>query len=186
MADAKHSWLDARPPLARWSAWSPSRSVSGAVTRWPAGGDRVHRARGLGGHRRRSAPAMDGMEPDLVTAAEAAAGNVPGVRHVHARGCWTGRTLRLELEGWSTARSASPKPTVSAGLWPRRRSRGARGPQPDLDRPQSRRVIYAIECITRSAASARGFVTAPMRRGTAVIRPASRAVGRADPPADRR
>jgi divalent metal cation (Fe/Co/Zn/Cd) transporter len=43
---------------------------------------------------------MDGIDPELLAAAEAAAGGVPAVRHVHARGRWTGRTLRLELEGW--------------------------------------------------------------------------------------
>jgi len=25
---------------------------------------------------------------------------VPGVRHAHARARWTGRTLRVEIEGW--------------------------------------------------------------------------------------
>jgi divalent metal cation (Fe/Co/Zn/Cd) transporter len=28
---------------------------------------------------------------------------VPGVRHAHARARWTGRTLRLEVEGWLDA-----------------------------------------------------------------------------------
>jgi divalent metal cation (Fe/Co/Zn/Cd) transporter len=31
---------------------------------------------------------------------EAAAGSVPGVVHAHARARWTGRTLRVEIEGW--------------------------------------------------------------------------------------
>jgi divalent metal cation (Fe/Co/Zn/Cd) transporter len=43
---------------------------------------------------------MDGIDPDILTAAEAAAAEVPGVHHVHARARWTGRTLRVELEGW--------------------------------------------------------------------------------------
>jgi hypothetical protein len=30
----------------------------------------------------------------------AAAGSVPGVIHAHARARWTGRTLRVEIEGW--------------------------------------------------------------------------------------
>ena len=36
----------------------------------------------------------------MITAAEAAAGSVPGVIHAHARARWTGRTLRVEIEGW--------------------------------------------------------------------------------------
>jgi hypothetical protein len=28
---------------------------------------------------------------------------VPGVRHAHARARWTGRTLRIEVEGWIDA-----------------------------------------------------------------------------------
>jgi divalent metal cation (Fe/Co/Zn/Cd) transporter len=42
----------------------------------------------------------DGVDPDVITAAEAAAGSVPGVIHAHARARWTGRTLRVEVEGW--------------------------------------------------------------------------------------
>ena len=52
----------------------------------------------------------DGVEPDVITRAEAAAGSVPGVIHAHARARWTGRTLRVEIEGWidpdTTARDA--------------------------------------------------------------------------------
>jgi divalent metal cation (Fe/Co/Zn/Cd) transporter len=42
----------------------------------------------------------DGIDPAIITTAEAAAGAVPGVIHAHARARWTGRTLRIELEGW--------------------------------------------------------------------------------------
>jgi len=42
----------------------------------------------------------DGIDPEVVHAAEAAAGSVPGVIHAHARARWTGRTLRVEIEGW--------------------------------------------------------------------------------------
>jgi len=41
-----------------------------------------------------------GIDPGVITAAEAAAGSVPGVVHAHARARWTGRTLRVEIEGW--------------------------------------------------------------------------------------
>jgi divalent metal cation (Fe/Co/Zn/Cd) transporter len=36
----------------------------------------------------------------VITVAEEAAAAVPGVRHAHARARWTGRTLRVEIEGW--------------------------------------------------------------------------------------
>jgi cation diffusion facilitator family transporter len=42
----------------------------------------------------------DGVEPEVITTAETAAGSVPGVIHAHARARWTGRTLRVEIEGW--------------------------------------------------------------------------------------
>jgi divalent metal cation (Fe/Co/Zn/Cd) transporter len=42
----------------------------------------------------------DGVDPSVITAAESAAGSVPGVQHAHARARWTGRTLRVEIEGW--------------------------------------------------------------------------------------
>jgi divalent metal cation (Fe/Co/Zn/Cd) transporter len=42
----------------------------------------------------------DGVDPGVITTAEEAAGSVPGVIHAHARARWTGRTLRVEIEGW--------------------------------------------------------------------------------------
>ena len=42
----------------------------------------------------------DGVDPEIIRTAEAAAGSVPGVVHAHARARWTGRTLRVEIEGW--------------------------------------------------------------------------------------
>jgi divalent metal cation (Fe/Co/Zn/Cd) transporter len=42
----------------------------------------------------------DGVDPGVITTAEAAAGSVPGVIHAHARARWTGRTSRVEIEGW--------------------------------------------------------------------------------------
>jgi divalent metal cation (Fe/Co/Zn/Cd) transporter len=41
----------------------------------------------------------DGVDPVVITTAEAAAGSVPGVIHAHAR-ARTGRTLRVGIEGW--------------------------------------------------------------------------------------
>ena len=42
----------------------------------------------------------DGVDPAVITGAEASAGAVDGIVHAHARARWTGRTLRVEVEGW--------------------------------------------------------------------------------------
>jgi len=101
IADAKHSWLDALSsagalaglvavafgqswgdPVAGLAVTAFICHVGFEVTR-----DVVHRL-------------ADGVDPDVITTAEAAAGSVPGVIHAHARARWTGRTLRVEIEGW--------------------------------------------------------------------------------------
>jgi divalent metal cation (Fe/Co/Zn/Cd) transporter len=46
---------------------------------------------------------MDSVDPHMITKAESVAAQVTGVRHAHARARWTGRTLRLEVEGWVDA-----------------------------------------------------------------------------------
>jgi divalent metal cation (Fe/Co/Zn/Cd) transporter len=43
---------------------------------------------------------MDGIDPQVIGQAEAAAASVPGIIHAHARARWTGRTLHVEVEGW--------------------------------------------------------------------------------------
>jgi cation diffusion facilitator family transporter len=104
IADARHSWLD---------ALSSAGALAGlvAVALGQSWGDPVA---GLAvtafichvGYQvtsdvlRRLA---DGVEPEVITRAEAAAGSVPGVIHAHARARWTGRTLRVEIEGWVDA-----------------------------------------------------------------------------------
>ena len=101
IADAKHSWLDALSSagalvglIAVALGWRWGDPVAGlAVTAfiahvgWEVTSDVVHRL-------------LDGIDPEVLATAESAAGDVPGVEHVHARARWTGRTLRLELEGW--------------------------------------------------------------------------------------
>jgi cation diffusion facilitator family transporter len=105
IADAKHSWLDALSSAGalvglvavalglRWGDPVAGLAVTAFIAHvgWEVTGDVVHRL-------------MDGVDPAVLAAAERAAGEVPGVRHVHARGRWTGRTLRLELEGWVDGR----------------------------------------------------------------------------------
>lgn len=54
---------------------------------WEVSGDVAHRL-------------LDGVDPQIVTTAESAAATVPEIRHAHARARWTGRTLRVEVEGW--------------------------------------------------------------------------------------
>lgn len=101
IADARHSWLDALSSagalaglvaVALGQPWGDP--VAGlAVTAfichvgYEVTKDVVHRL-------------ADGVDPDVITTAEAAAGSVPGVIHAHARARWTGRTLRVEIEGW--------------------------------------------------------------------------------------
>jgi len=101
VADARHSWLDALSSagalvglvaVALGQSWGDP--VAGlAVTAfichvgYEVTSDVVHRL-------------ADGTDPSVITAAEAAAGSVPGVIHAHARARWTGRTLRVEIEGW--------------------------------------------------------------------------------------
>jgi cation diffusion facilitator family transporter len=101
VADARHSWLDALSSagalaglvaVALGQPWGDP--VAGlAVTLfichvgYEVTKDVVHRL-------------ADGIDPDVITRAEAASGSVPGVVHAHARARWTGRTLRVEIEGW--------------------------------------------------------------------------------------
>jgi cation diffusion facilitator family transporter len=101
IADARHSWLDALSSagalaglvaVALGQPWGDP--VAGlAITAfichvgYQVTTDVVHRL-------------ADGVDPTIITTAEAAAGSVPGVIHAHARARWTGRTLRVEIEGW--------------------------------------------------------------------------------------
>ena len=61
----------------------------------------------------------DGVDPEVISAAESAAGSLPGVAHAHARARWTGRVLRVEVEAWVdpelTARDADALGRRAAG-----------------------------------------------------------------------
>jgi cation diffusion facilitator family transporter len=101
IADARHSWLDALSSagalagliaVALGQPWGDP--VAGlAVTAfichvgYEITGEFVHRL-------------ADGVDPEVIHTAEDAAGSVLGVVHAHARARWTGRTLRVEIEGW--------------------------------------------------------------------------------------
>ena len=101
IADARHSWLDALSsagalvglvavslgfrlgdPIAGMAVTLFICHVGYEVTK-----DVVHRL-------------ADGVDPRVINSAETAAGSVPGVIHAHARARWTGRILRVEVEGW--------------------------------------------------------------------------------------
>jgi cation diffusion facilitator family transporter len=101
VADAKHSWLDAMSSAGAMLGlvgvllgWSWADAVAGIVVTgfichvgWEVTVDIAHRL-------------LDGVDPEVITTAEAIAAQTPGVLHAHARARWTGRTLRVELEGF--------------------------------------------------------------------------------------
>jgi cation diffusion facilitator family transporter len=101
VADARHSWLDALSSagalagliaVALGQSWGdPVAGIAVTVFICHVGYEVTADVT------RRLA---DGVDPQLITTAEAAAGSVPGVIHAHARARWTGRTLRVEVEGW--------------------------------------------------------------------------------------
>ena len=98
IADARHSWLDALSSagalaglvaVALGQSWGDpvaGLAVTGFICHvgYEVTADVMHRL-------------ADGVDPDVITKAEAAAGSVPGVIHAHARARWTGRTLRVEI-----------------------------------------------------------------------------------------
>jgi len=101
VADARHSWLDALSSagalagliaVAAGQPWGDpvaGLAVTGFICHvgYEVTADVVRRL-------------ADAVDPEVITTAEAAAGSVPGVIHAHARARWTGRTLRVEIEGW--------------------------------------------------------------------------------------
>jgi cation diffusion facilitator family transporter len=103
IADAKHSWLDALSAAGAMSGliavafgWAWADAVAGIIVTgfichvgWEVTSDITHHL-------------LDGVDPDIITTAETLAVTVPGVDHAHARARWTGRTLRVEVEGFLT------------------------------------------------------------------------------------
>jgi cation diffusion facilitator family transporter len=108
IADARHSWLDALSSAGaaaglvgvllgwRWADAAAGLLVTTFICHvgWEVSVDVAHRL-------------MDGIDPEIITTAETAAAAVPGVQHAHARARWTGRTLRLEVEGWVDAHTTT-------------------------------------------------------------------------------
>src|SRR6201997_1010114 len=101
IADAKHSWLDALSSAGAllglvgvavgwdWADGVAGMAVTAFICRvgWEVSSDIAHRI-------------LDGVDPGVIATAEAAAAESEGVLHAHARARWTGRTLRVEVEGW--------------------------------------------------------------------------------------
>jgi cation diffusion facilitator family transporter len=104
VADAKHSWLDALSSagamlglIGVWIGWGWADAVAGLVVTgfichvgWQVSSDIAQRL-------------LDGVDPEIVATAEEVAAHTPGVQHAHARARWTGRTLRVEVEGFVPA-----------------------------------------------------------------------------------
>lgn len=101
VSDAKHSWLDALSSLGallgligvglgyRWADPVAGFVITAFI---------VHVGIEVTGDLLRQL--MDGVDADIVPAAETAAGAVFGVWHAYARARWTGRTLRIDVDGW--------------------------------------------------------------------------------------
>jgi cation diffusion facilitator family transporter len=103
-ADAKHSWLDALSSAGAMLGligvgfgWPWADAVAGLLVTgfichvgWEVSSDIAHRL-------------LDGVDLGIITTAEATAAQTEGVMHAHARARWTGRTLRVEVEGWVEA-----------------------------------------------------------------------------------
>jgi cation diffusion facilitator family transporter len=101
VADAKHSWLDALSSAGAMLGligvalgWKWADAVAGIVVTglichvgWQVSAAIARRL-------------LDGVDPIVVSTAEAVAAQTPGVAHAHARARWTGRTLRVEVEGF--------------------------------------------------------------------------------------
>jgi cation diffusion facilitator family transporter len=101
VSDARHSWLDALSSAGaligliavalglRWGDPVAGVAVTLFICHvgWEVTTDIGHRL-------------MDGVDPEIIRVAEAEAAQTPGVQHAHARARWTGRTLRVEVEGW--------------------------------------------------------------------------------------
>lgn len=99
VADAKHSWLDALSSLGalvglaavslgyRWGDPVAGFAVTLFILHvgWEVSTDLLHHL-------------MDGLDPEVIGLAKAAAESVPGVGEATVRGRWTGRSLRLEVE----------------------------------------------------------------------------------------
>ena len=101
VADAQHSWLDALSSAGamaglvgvalglRWADALAGLVVTAFIVHvgYEVTSDVAHHL-------------MDGVDPEVLAAAEQAALTVPGVAHAHVRARWMGRSLLVEIEGF--------------------------------------------------------------------------------------
>jgi cation diffusion facilitator family transporter len=101
LADARHSWLDALSSLgallglvavafgAQWGDAVAGFAVTLFIVHvgWEVTGELVHHL-------------MDGVDPQVITSAVAAARLVPDVIDAQARARWSGRTLTVDIDIW--------------------------------------------------------------------------------------
>jgi cation diffusion facilitator family transporter len=101
VADARHSWLDALSSAGallglvgvalgyHWADGVAGLVVTAFIVHvgWEVTSDVLEHL-------------LDGVEPEVLAKAEVAALSVPGVRHVHVRARWVGRSLLIEVEGF--------------------------------------------------------------------------------------
>jgi cation diffusion facilitator family transporter len=101
LADARHSWLDALSSLgallgliavafgAQWGDAVAGFAVTLFIVHvgWEVTSELIHHL-------------MDGVDPEIVTRAVAAAKLVPDVTDAQARARWSGRTLTIDIDIW--------------------------------------------------------------------------------------
>jgi cation diffusion facilitator family transporter len=106
IADGRHSWLDALSSAGallglvgvalgyRWADGVAGLLVTAFIAHvgWEVTSELVVHL-------------MDGVDPAVLSAAEAAALAVPGVEHVHVRARWIGRSLIIDIEGFVPAQT---------------------------------------------------------------------------------
>ena len=104
VADAQHSWLDALSSAGallglvgvalgfRWADGVAGLIVTAFIVHvgWAVTSEIVTRL-------------MDGVDPQMIAAAEAGALSVAPIQHVHVRGRWMGRSLLIEVAGFVAA-----------------------------------------------------------------------------------
>jgi divalent metal cation (Fe/Co/Zn/Cd) transporter len=98
VADARHSWLDAISSLGALIGlvfvafgYRLGDPIAGFAITLFIGHVGYEVTSDIVGH------LMDGVDPDVLARAAAAADSVPGVLAVEVKGRWTGRSLRLEV-----------------------------------------------------------------------------------------
>ena len=106
----------------------------------------------------------DGVDPSVITTAEAAARSVPGVIHAHARARWTGRTLRVEIEGWVDPELPAKDADALGRLVADNLSPAPRGRQLHLDNASSASLLTASTSPGPSSAMGPGRAACLMGR----------------------